>query len=55
VSLCPSCNADAGNVARFCPECGASVVHAPTSDDWVGRIVAGKFRIEALIGEGGKG
>jgi serine/threonine-protein kinase len=30
-------------------------VRAPAEDDYTGRIVAGKFRVEQLIGEGGMG
>ncbi len=54
---CPSCNHKSDDGAKFCPKCGAALVRAPGSndDDVVGRIVAGKFRIEALIGEGGMG
>ena len=55
MSLCPSCSGEAGEIARFCPSCGAAIVRAPQEDDLVGRIVAGKFRVEALIGEGGMG
>jgi serine/threonine-protein kinase len=56
LSLCPSCNADAGDVAKFCPACGASIVRLNTSaDDYTGRIIAGKFRVEKLLGEGGMG
>jgi serine/threonine-protein kinase len=53
--LCPSCSGEAGEIAKFCPSCGATIVRAPQEDDLVGRIVAGKFRVEALIGEGGMG
>jgi serine/threonine protein kinase len=55
LSLCPSCNREVGNVAKFCPACGASIVHGPTEDAYTGRIIAGKYRVEALIGEGGMG
>jgi tRNA A-37 threonylcarbamoyl transferase component Bud32 len=55
VSLCPSCNSDAGEVAKFCPSCGAAIVRGPVGEEIVGRTVAGKYRVEALIGEGGMG
>ncbi len=55
MSLCPSCNREAGEVAKFCPSCGAAIVRGPAGEDLVGRIVAGKYRVEALIGEGGMG
>jgi serine/threonine-protein kinase len=55
--LCPSCNRKNDDGAKFCPKCGSALVRAPGADDddVVGRIIAGKFRIEALIGEGGMG
>ncbi|MGC4113596.1 MAG: serine/threonine-protein kinase [Myxococcales bacterium] len=54
---CPSCNNKNDDGAKFCPKCGSVLVRAPGSDDddQVGKIVAGKFRIEKLIGEGGMG
>jgi len=55
VSLCPSCNAEAGESSRFCPSCGASIVRGPPQEDYSGKLVAGKFRVEKLIGEGGMG
>ncbi|MBO4540613.1 MAG: hypothetical protein J5736_01370, partial [Bacilli bacterium] len=36
---------------KFCPSCGTPIVHAPGNDQWIGRIVAGKYRVEELIGE----
>jgi eukaryotic-like serine/threonine-protein kinase len=53
--LCPSCDADAGDVSKFCPSCGAVVARASGSDDYVGTIVAKKYRVEQMIGEGGMG
>jgi serine/threonine-protein kinase len=57
VIQCPSCNSKNDDGAKFCPKCGSALVRAPGSDDddQVGKIVAGKFRIEKLIGEGGMG
>jgi serine/threonine protein kinase len=55
VSQCAACGSEAGDVARYCPACGATVHRLPTADPMVGRILAGKFRIEALLGEGGMG
>ncbi len=55
MSLCPSCNREVGNAAKYCPACGASIVHGPAEDAYTGRIIAGKYRVEALIGEGGMG
>jgi len=52
---CPSCQADAGDAARFCPSCGAPVIRASADDGLIGKLVAGKFRVESLLGEGGMG
>ncbi|QSQ15072.1 serine/threonine-protein kinase [Myxococcus landrumensis] len=52
---CPSCGADAQESSRFCPACGATLVRTPDADDYVGMTIAQKYRVEALIGEGGMG
>ncbi|HVE81577.1 MAG TPA: protein kinase, partial [Myxococcales bacterium] len=53
--LCPSCQAEAGDVSKFCPSCGAPIVRASAADDIIGKLIARKFRVEALLGEGGMG
>jgi serine/threonine-protein kinase len=55
VSLCAACGSDAGEIAKYCPSCGATVVRAGGGDPLLGRIIAGKFRVESLLGEGGMG
>ena len=57
MSLCAACGSDAGDIAKFCPSCGATVVrgNAGSGDPFIGRTIAGKFRIESLLGEGGMG
>ncbi|MBZ4416437.1 serine/threonine-protein kinase [Myxococcus sp. RHSTA-1-4] len=52
---CPSCGADARESSRFCPACGATLVRAADADEYVGKTIALKYRVEALIGEGGMG
>lgn len=54
-SICPSCEKHVESGIKFCPSCGTPIVHAPGNDDWIGRIVAGKYRVEEMIGEGGMG
>ncbi|WP_233262220.1 protein kinase [Vitiosangium sp. GDMCC 1.1324] len=51
---CPSCGADAGDSSRFCLSCGATLARAE-QDDYIGRTIAQKYQVEALIGEGGMG
>lgn len=53
--ICPSCEKHVASGIKFCPSCGTPIVHAPGNDQWIGRIVAGKYRVEELIGEGGMG
>ncbi len=53
--ICPSCEKHVAAGIKFCPSCGTPIVHAPGNDQWIGRIVAGKYRVEELIGEGGMG
>jgi tRNA A-37 threonylcarbamoyl transferase component Bud32 len=53
---CPECRNAVEDAARFCPYCGAASAAAATGvDPWIGRIVNGKFRIDALVGQGGMG
>jgi len=51
---CPSCGADAGDASKFCPSCGATLARGD-QDDYIGRTLAQKYKVEALIGEGGMG
>ncbi len=53
---CPECHDAIEDAARFCPHCGsAAAPAAPAADPWVGKVVNGKFRVEALVGQGGMG
>jgi eukaryotic-like serine/threonine-protein kinase len=53
---CPECRNAIDDASRFCPHCGSAVPAASsTADPWLGRVVNGKFRIEALVGQGGMG
>jgi serine/threonine protein kinase len=55
--VCHSCGTDAGEVSKFCPSCGSTLVrNASERDSYVGKSVyKGKYRIEKMIGEGGMG
>ena len=53
---CPECHRRFEEGSRFCPYCGtAAGPGAPPADPFVGAVVNGKFRVEALIGQGGMG
>lgn len=53
---CPSCGADAEDSSRYCPACGATLLRSVEGgDEYVGKTIASKYRVEALIGEGGMG
>jgi tRNA A-37 threonylcarbamoyl transferase component Bud32 len=53
---CPECHGKFEEGARFCPYCGVAAAPAgPPADPFVGTVVNGKFRVEALIGQGGMG
>ena len=53
---CPTCGTDAGETSRYCPSCGNTLVRtAGEADEYLGKTLAKKYRVEALIGEGGMG
>ncbi len=53
---CPACHHSNIDGARFCAKCGAPLP-TPTSeeDPLIGAIVGGRYRITAILGEGGMG
>jgi serine/threonine-protein kinase len=53
--LCPSCGVDAGDVSKkYCLSCGTALTRGE-QDEYIGRTMAQKYQVEALIGEGGMG
>ncbi len=53
---CPSCTADTGTSAQFCPSCGTALPRVTgNGDPLVGKVVARKYSVEQCIGEGGMG
>jgi serine/threonine protein kinase len=59
VAACVICSAEIADGAKFCPSCGAEQprahTHSGEDDTFIGQMVAGKFRIEGLLGVGGMG
>ena len=57
MTSCPSCAAPVEPAARFCLECGFAldVVAEAAPDPWLGRLVAGRFKLLGKLGDGGMG
>jgi formylglycine-generating enzyme required for sulfatase activity/tRNA A-37 threonylcarbamoyl transferase component Bud32 len=52
---CPICTAQLKDGARFCPSCGANVIHAATGQLAAGRVLASRYRVLQPIARGGMG
>ncbi|HEX9440865.1 MAG TPA: protein kinase, partial [Roseiflexaceae bacterium] len=52
---CPICGAQLKDGARFCPSCGAHMIHATTGKLIAGRLLAGRYRVVRPIARGGMG
>src|SRR5215510_6628852 len=53
---CAACGHENVDGARFCASCGALVpTHAEGPDPMIGQVVGGRYRISAVLGEGGMG
>jgi serine/threonine-protein kinase len=55
MSVCSECQKEFAATSRFCPYCGSVAATAAAVDPYVGALVAGKFRIEKMLGQGGMG
>ena len=55
--ICPSCDARCRADATYCATCGSDVRNVPVidGDPYVGLVIAGKYKVEQLIGEGAMG
>jgi formylglycine-generating enzyme required for sulfatase activity/tRNA A-37 threonylcarbamoyl transferase component Bud32 len=52
---CPVCNEEFDEQRVFCPRDGATLVADAARDPLVGRVLDGKYRLEARLGRGGMG
>ena len=54
MNRCSQCGFESEAAFRFCPECGAQYVAAPT-DPMIGRTMCGRYRVQSRLGEGSMG
>jgi serine/threonine-protein kinase len=52
---CPSCSTETSPHAQFCGACGNALPREAEGDPYLGQVVARKYRVEKLLGEGGMG
>jgi eukaryotic-like serine/threonine-protein kinase len=52
---CPSCSTETTPHAQFCGACGNALPRENEGDSYLGQVVARKYRVEKLLGEGGMG
>jgi serine/threonine protein kinase len=58
VLACPTCHSEYDPVvARYCSHCGAEVKVATDdgADAWIGKVIDGRYRVQARVGTGGMG
>ncbi len=52
---CPACATEAAPKAQFCAACGSALPREAEGDPYLGQVMARKYRVEKLLGEGGMG
>ena len=53
--ICPQCGAEFGPEQRFCPNDGSALRPHGGDDPLIGQLIADRYRILELLGEGGSG
>src|SRR5215813_6699215 len=52
---CPQCGKRFPSTVRMCPDDGTVLEHAMTTASQAGQVLDGKYRLDALLAEGGMG
>ena len=52
---CPACSTETAPHAQFCAACGNVLPREAAGDPYIGQVVARKYRVEKVLGEGGMG
>ncbi|HVX41494.1 MAG TPA: serine/threonine-protein kinase [Gemmatimonadaceae bacterium] len=55
VKICPQCGAEFSPEQRFCPNDGSALRPRASDDPLIGQVVADRYQILELLGEGGMG
>ncbi|HMF92707.1 MAG TPA: serine/threonine-protein kinase [Vicinamibacterales bacterium] len=55
LTSCPQCGKKFPSTVRMCPDDGSVLEHAMTTPSHAGQVLDGKYRLDALLAEGGMG